>query len=144
MLTVRINAKRATRYPACSLLLRTCVCLLVLLGPVAHSPVEGQYLRSPCPNVFSYRLDPGSNQVFGYVQLQGLRIGQLVKLNVDLSIGIAVPQVSHTVPEKPKPEMLPLPRTCRSRQFREICDLFATEAPPAANVLRQELVVGYT
>lgn len=92
MLTVRINADRSTRYPACSLLLQTCVCLLVLLGPVAHSPVEGQYLRSPCPNVFSYRLDPGSNQVFGYIQLQGLRIGQLVKLNVDLSIGIAVPQ----------------------------------------------------
>ncbi|XP_035896329.1 serine protease gd-like [Anopheles stephensi] len=92
MLTVRINAKSSTRYPAFSLLLRTCVCLLVLLGPVAHSPVEGQYLRSPCPNVFSYRLDPSSNQVFGYVQLQGLRIGQLVKLNVDLSIGIAVPQ----------------------------------------------------
>uniref|UniRef100_A0A182PSJ7 Peptidase S1 domain-containing protein n=1 Tax=Anopheles epiroticus TaxID=199890 RepID=A0A182PSJ7_9DIPT len=95
MLTVRISAavRRVPRStPPYSLLLRTCVCLLLLLGPLAHSPVEGQYLRSPCPDVFSYRLDPGTNQVFGYIELQGLRIGQLVKLNVDLSIGIAVPQ----------------------------------------------------
>ncbi|XP_049277686.1 serine protease gd-like [Anopheles funestus] len=92
MLTVRINANRSARSPPFSLLLRTCVCLLVLIGPLAHSPVEGQYLQSPCPDVFSYRLDPGTNQVFGYVELDGLRIGQLVKLNVDLSIGVAVPQ----------------------------------------------------
>ncbi|XP_053667427.1 serine protease gd-like [Anopheles marshallii] len=93
MLTVRINVNRSSRSaPPFSLLMRTCVCLLVLLGPLAHSPVEGQYLQSPCPNVFSYRLDPGTNQAFGYVELQGLRIGQLVKLNIDLSIGIAVPQ----------------------------------------------------
>uniref|UniRef100_A0A8W7PMH4 Peptidase S1 domain-containing protein n=1 Tax=Anopheles coluzzii TaxID=1518534 RepID=A0A8W7PMH4_ANOCL len=93
--TVRMNAKLrwvARCSPPFSLLLRTCACLLLLLGPLAHSPVEGQYLRSPCPDVFSYRLDPGTNQVFGYVELQGLRIGQLVKLNVDLSIAIAVPQ----------------------------------------------------
>uniref|UniRef100_A0A182TQH2 Peptidase S1 domain-containing protein n=1 Tax=Anopheles melas TaxID=34690 RepID=A0A182TQH2_9DIPT len=93
--TVRMNAKLrwvARCSPPFSLLLRTCACLLLLLGPLAYSPVEGQYLRSPCPDVFSYRLDPGTNQVFGYVELQGLRIGQLVKLNVDLSIAIAVPQ----------------------------------------------------
>ncbi|XP_053667428.1 serine protease gd-like [Anopheles marshallii] len=93
MMTVRINANRSSRSaPPFSLLMRTCVCLLALLGPLAHSPVEGQYLQSPCPNVFSYRLDPRTNQPFGYVELQGLRIGQLVKLNIDLSIGIAVPQ----------------------------------------------------
>uniref|UniRef100_A0A182QAG0 Peptidase S1 domain-containing protein n=1 Tax=Anopheles farauti TaxID=69004 RepID=A0A182QAG0_9DIPT len=92
MLTVRINASRLPRTLPFSVLLRTCVCMLLLLGPIAHSPVEGQYLRSPCPKVFSYRLDPGTNQVFGYIELQSLRIGQLVKLNVDLSIGIAVPQ----------------------------------------------------
>ncbi|XP_052891151.1 serine protease gd-like [Anopheles moucheti] len=94
MLTVRINvANRSSRSsPTFSLLMRTCVCLLVLIGPLAHSPVEGQYLQSPCPNVFSYRLDPRINQAFGYVELQGLRIGQLVKLNIDLSIGTTVPQ----------------------------------------------------
>uniref|UniRef100_A0A182NRU6 Peptidase S1 domain-containing protein n=1 Tax=Anopheles dirus TaxID=7168 RepID=A0A182NRU6_9DIPT len=92
MLTVRINASRPPRSLPFSVLLRSCVYLLLLLGPLAHSPVEGQYLRSPCPKVFSYRLDPGTNQVFGYIELQSLRIGQLVKLNVDLSIGIAVPQ----------------------------------------------------
>uniref|UniRef100_A0A182IP09 Uncharacterized protein n=1 Tax=Anopheles atroparvus TaxID=41427 RepID=A0A182IP09_ANOAO len=62
--------------------------LLLGLGPVAH----GQYLSSPCPAIFSYRLDQSTNQVFGYVELQNLRIGQVVKLNVDLSIGVAVPQ----------------------------------------------------
>lgn len=109
--TVRMNAKLrwvARCSPPFSLLLRTCACLLLLLGPLAHSPVEGQYLRSPCPDVFSYRLDPGTNQVFGYVELQGLRIGQLVKLNVDLSIAIAVPQVSVRVRhDKKKPVMIP-------------------------------------
>ncbi|KFB37607.1 AGAP001707-PA-like protein [Anopheles sinensis] len=82
MLTKAINVPNA--YPA---LVRTCAFLLLLL-PVAY----GQYLSSPCPKVFSYRLDQSTNQVFGYVELQNLRIGQLVKLNIDLSIGVAVPQ----------------------------------------------------
>lgn len=77
-------------------LTHTCISLLlVLLGSLANSPVlaqQGQFLRSPCPNVFSYRLDEATNQVFGYVELHDLQPSQMVKLNVDLSIAVAVPQ----------------------------------------------------
>ncbi|XP_058061868.1 serine protease gd-like [Anopheles bellator] len=64
--------------------------LLLLVGPIGHSTVSGQYLNSPCPEVFSYRLDPNSNQAFGYVELHGLRIGTTVKLIIDLSYNVEV------------------------------------------------------
>uniref|UniRef100_A0AAG5CZE2 Peptidase S1 domain-containing protein n=1 Tax=Anopheles atroparvus TaxID=41427 RepID=A0AAG5CZE2_ANOAO len=62
--------------------------LPVILGTVVH----GQYLTSPCPSIFRYLRDQNTDQVFGYLELPNLRIGQVVKLNVDLSIGVAVPQ----------------------------------------------------
>ncbi|XP_058058176.1 serine protease gd-like [Anopheles bellator] len=68
------------------------VCVVLLLGPVANGPAKGQYLSSPCPKIFSYRFDPNTSEPFGYVELHNLRIGQLVKLNVDLSIGVPVPK----------------------------------------------------
>ncbi|XP_035796403.1 serine protease gd-like [Anopheles albimanus] len=74
------------------MLLRTCVWLLFAIGPVVYKPVDGQYISSPCPDIFSYRMDPATDTPFGYIELQNLRIGQLVKLNVDLSIAVAVPK----------------------------------------------------
>uniref|UniRef100_A0A2M4ATC9 Putative serine protease n=1 Tax=Anopheles triannulatus TaxID=58253 RepID=A0A2M4ATC9_9DIPT len=60
-------------------------CLLWFIGSTS-----GQYLSSPCPEVFSYRLDPNTNQGFGYIELNNLRIGITVKLMVDLSYNVEV------------------------------------------------------
>uniref|UniRef100_A0AAG5CZY3 Serine protease gd N-terminal domain-containing protein n=1 Tax=Anopheles atroparvus TaxID=41427 RepID=A0AAG5CZY3_ANOAO len=90
MLIARANTmltKRIGAFPAC-LRLGTELLLLLILGQVVH----GQQLSSPCPSIFSYRRDSGNDQVFGYIEVPNLRIGQAVKLNVDLSIGLAVPQ----------------------------------------------------
>ncbi|XP_058450835.1 serine protease gd-like [Malaya genurostris] len=48
--------------------------------------VRAQYLQSPCPDVFTYQVDPSTNQVFGYIEINNIQIGQSAKLNVDLSI----------------------------------------------------------
>ncbi|XP_050085151.1 serine protease gd-like [Anopheles aquasalis] len=60
-------------------------CLLWFIGSAS-----GQYLTSPCPEVFNYRLDPNTNQGFGYIELNNLRIGTTVKLMVDLSYNVEV------------------------------------------------------
>uniref|UniRef100_A0A182IPP3 Uncharacterized protein n=1 Tax=Anopheles atroparvus TaxID=41427 RepID=A0A182IPP3_ANOAO len=61
---------------------------LLIFEPKAH----GQQLTSPCPSIFNFRWDPLTNQVFGFIQLYNLRIGQVVRLNVALSIGANVPR----------------------------------------------------
>ncbi|ETN62786.1 serine protease [Anopheles darlingi] len=68
-----------------SILLPVVSCLLWLTGSAS-----GQYLTSPCPEIFSYRLEPSTNQAFGYIELNNLRIGTTVKLMVDLSYNVEV------------------------------------------------------
>ncbi|XP_058448404.1 CLIP domain-containing serine protease B9-like [Malaya genurostris] len=63
--------------------------LLVTLAVISTG--EAQYLESPCPNVFTYQVDPGTNQIFGYIEVSNIQIGQAAKLNVDLSIGTQLP-----------------------------------------------------
>ncbi|XP_065076654.1 serine protease gd-like [Ochlerotatus camptorhynchus] len=47
---------------------------------------SGQYVQSPCPDVFTYQLDPQTRQIFGYIEIPDLRVGQSVKVIVELSI----------------------------------------------------------
>ncbi|EGK97503.1 AGAP013020-PA [Anopheles gambiae str. PEST] len=92
MLAVHINVSRRCTVrssPPSSLVLRT-YAFLLLLGSLVYTPVEGQ--RSPCPDVFSYWVEEGTNQPFGYVKLEGLRANQAITLQVDLTIAATVSQ----------------------------------------------------
>lgn len=51
----------------------------------------GAYLQSPCPDIFTYQVDPSNNQIFGYIEINNVQVGQVAKLNVDLSIGTQLP-----------------------------------------------------
>lgn len=53
---------------------------------------QEEYLRSPCPDIFSYQVDPNSNAIFGYVEISNIQVGQVAKLNIDLSIATQLPQ----------------------------------------------------
>lgn len=68
-----------------------CVHILGLLG----LGVNGQYLQSPCPNIFTYQLDPSTREIFGYVEIPDLRVGDVAKLNVELSIAAELTKVSN-------------------------------------------------
>lgn len=69
--------------------------LLALVFTISGiSIAQGQYLRSPCPDIFTYQVDPNTKQIFGYVEIDNIQVGQTVKLNIDLSIAAPVPQVS--------------------------------------------------
>ncbi|XP_055641438.1 serine protease gd-like [Toxorhynchites rutilus septentrionalis] len=48
---------------------------------------EAQYLQSPCPDIFTYHVNPETYKTFGIIQISNIQVGQTVKLNVDLSIG---------------------------------------------------------
>lgn len=54
--------------------------------------VQAQYLRSPCPDIFTYQVDPNTKQIFGYVEIDHIQVGQTVKLDIALSIASQVPQ----------------------------------------------------
>lgn len=69
--------------------LLTFVLLLLLLEV---DTIRAQYLQSPCPNVFEYRMDPTTRQIFGYIEISNIQVGQAAKLNVDLSIGTELPR----------------------------------------------------
>ncbi|XP_062712141.1 serine protease gd-like [Aedes albopictus] len=67
--------------------------LLALVFTISGiSIAQGQYLRSPCPDIFTYQVDPNTKQIFGYVEIDNIQVGQTVKLNIDLSIAAPVPQ----------------------------------------------------
>lgn len=59
---------------------------------IGISSVRAQYLHSPCPDIFTYQVDPSTKEVFGYVEISNLQVGQVAKLNVDLSIATQLPQ----------------------------------------------------
>ncbi|XP_058454068.1 serine protease gd-like [Malaya genurostris] len=61
------------------------VIIIVVLG---LSSVGAQLPNSPCPRIFSYRKDPVSKQIYGHLEIRNLKAEQLVKLNVDLAVGI--------------------------------------------------------
>ncbi|XP_039443517.1 CLIP domain-containing serine protease B15-like [Culex pipiens pallens] len=64
-----------------------CFIIWLIVLRVAHC----QYLQSPCPDTFTYQADPSTNQIFGYIEINNIQVGQVAKLNVDLSIGTQLP-----------------------------------------------------
>ncbi|XP_001657539.2 proclotting enzyme [Aedes aegypti] len=56
------------------------------------SITHAQYLQSPCPDIFTYQADPNTRQIFGYVEIDNIQVGQTVKLDIALSIAAPVPQ----------------------------------------------------
>lgn len=67
--------------------------LLALTLLIGTSSVQAQYLQTPCPDIFTYQVDPSTKQVFGYVEINNIQVGQVAKLNIDLSIATQLPQV---------------------------------------------------
>lgn len=61
--------------------------LIVLLAVPCHPQ------QSPCPDIFSYRVDRTTGQVFGFVEIRNIQVGQTAKLNVNLFIAAQLPPV---------------------------------------------------
>lgn len=68
--------------------------LALALTLIGIGSVRAQYLQSPCPDIFTYQVDPSTKQIFGYVEIGNIQVGQVAKLNIDLSIATQLPQVS--------------------------------------------------
>lgn len=81
--------------------------LLLLFSLAQFFAVRAQYLESPCPDVFTYQVDPATNQIFGYVEISNIQVGQTAKLHVDLSIGTQLSPVNsfkrHSFPKLGNP-----------------------------------------
>lgn len=56
------------------------------------SSAQAQYLQSPCPDIFTYQVDPNTQQIFGYVEISDIQVGHVTKLNINLSIATQLPQ----------------------------------------------------
>ncbi|XP_055637711.1 serine protease gd-like [Toxorhynchites rutilus septentrionalis] len=63
--------------------------LLLILSTWLSS---AQYLQSPCPDIFTYQVDPVTGQTFGLIEVNGNQAEQVIKLNVDLTIGTRLSQ----------------------------------------------------
>ncbi|XP_055541191.1 serine protease gd-like [Wyeomyia smithii] len=50
-----------------------------------------QAVNTPCPDIFTYQADRATGQKFGYIEIDNINIGQVVKLNVDLTIPTRLP-----------------------------------------------------
>lgn len=67
--------------------------LLALVFTLSRvSIARTQYLESPCPDIFTYQVDPNTKQIFGYVEIDNIQVGQTAKLNIDLSIATQLAQ----------------------------------------------------
>ncbi|XP_055541194.1 serine protease gd-like [Wyeomyia smithii] len=64
------------------------ICIITFVCVVILDAIFVQYPVSPCPKIFSYRVDPTTRQIYGHIEIFNLRAEQLVKLNVDLDIGV--------------------------------------------------------
>ncbi|XP_065076657.1 serine protease gd-like [Ochlerotatus camptorhynchus] len=53
--------------------------------------ISARFLQSPCPEVFSYQLDPNTRQYFGRIEVDDIKPRNIARLNVDLSIGMELP-----------------------------------------------------
>lgn len=56
--------------------------------------VSARFLQSPCPEVFTYHLDPQTRNYIGRIKVYDIKPGEVAKLSVDLSIGMQLPPVS--------------------------------------------------
>lgn len=56
--------------------------------------VSARFLQSPCPEVFTYHLDPQTRNYIGRIKVYDINPGEVAKLSVDLSIGMQLPPVS--------------------------------------------------
>lgn len=67
--------------------------LLALVFTLSRASIaQTQYLESPCPDIFTYQVDPNTQQIFGYVEINNIQVGQTAKLNIDLSIATQLSQ----------------------------------------------------
>ncbi|XP_055610357.1 chymotrypsin-like protease CTRL-1 isoform X2 [Uranotaenia lowii] len=55
---------------------------------------RGRFLPSPCPDTFSYQIDPRTNAVYGLIEVKNLQMGKVAKLIVDLSIAMHLPKTN--------------------------------------------------
>lgn len=68
-----------------------CGTILIIHLIVLAVPCHSQH--SPCPDIFSYRVDRATGQVFGFVEIRNILVGQTAKLNVNLFIAAQLPPV---------------------------------------------------
>lgn len=69
------------------------ICILIaLLSQLFYTFVQGQ--RSPCPQYFTYIIEPGTDETIGFIEIQSPpKIGEL-HLTVKLKVAAELPSVS--------------------------------------------------
>ncbi|XP_055542148.1 serine protease gd-like [Wyeomyia smithii] len=71
---------------------RSAELLLLALHVLNFYPVKAQHeQQSPCKDVFTYQLDPVTGQIYGYIEVRDIHVGQEAQLRVDLSIPTQLP-----------------------------------------------------
>lgn len=73
---------------------KVAIALTVICCLVCSKPTSALYLKSPCPAIFTYQVDPQTDLIYGLVEINNIVLGRVAKLNVDLSIGGQLPSVS--------------------------------------------------
>lgn len=53
--------------------------------------VSARFLQSPCPEVFTYQVDPQTRNYIGRINVYDIHPGEVARLSVDLSIGMQLP-----------------------------------------------------
>lgn len=56
-----------------------------------------QSQKSPCPNIFTYTIYPGTDQVVGFLKIRNIQVGQVAQINLLMAIQAKLPTVSFVV-----------------------------------------------
>uniref|UniRef100_A0A1Q3EVR5 Putative trypsin n=1 Tax=Culex tarsalis TaxID=7177 RepID=A0A1Q3EVR5_CULTA len=70
---------------------KVAIALIVICCLVCSKFTSALYLKSPCPAIFTYQVDPQTDLIYGLVEINNIVLGRVAKLNVDLSIGGQLP-----------------------------------------------------
>uniref|UniRef100_A0A8D8F8E7 Serine protease gd n=1 Tax=Culex pipiens TaxID=7175 RepID=A0A8D8F8E7_CULPI len=70
---------------------KVAIALTVICCLVCSKLTSALYLKSPCPAIFTYQVDPQTDLIYGLVEINNIVLGRVAKLNVDLSIGGQLP-----------------------------------------------------
>lgn len=62
------------------------ICFLIL--------TLAQSQKSPCPNIFTYTIYPGTDQVVGLLKIRNIKVGQVAQINLLMTIQAKLPTVS--------------------------------------------------
>lgn len=71
--------------------IKNAIVLTVMCCLVCSKVTSALYLKSPCPAIFTYQVDPQTDLIYGLVEINNIILGRVAKLNVDLSIGGQLP-----------------------------------------------------